>query len=79
MLKKIIDDRAVVGDKLVGPLQLVRAEQLDTLLAVEDRLVLEGIEPVVHMLVDLGMAVGILLIGYFWPENKIAVLLQQKT
>ena len=68
MLKKIIDDRAVVGDKLVGPLQLVRAEQLDTLLAVEDRLVLEGIEPVVHMLVDLGMVVGILLIGYFWSE-----------
>ena len=68
MLKKIIDDRAVVGDKLVGPLQLVRAEQLDTLLAVEDRLVLEGIEPVVHMLVDLGMVVGILLIGHFWSE-----------
>ena len=68
MLKKIIDDRAVVGDKLVGPLQLVRAEQLDTLLAVEDRLVLEGIEPVVRKLVDLGMVVGILLIGHFWSE-----------
>ena len=68
MLKKIIDDMAVAGDKLVGPLQLVRAEQLDTLLAVEDRLVLEGIEPVVHMLVDLGMVVGILLIGHFWSE-----------
>ena len=68
MLKKVIDDKAVVGDKLVGPLQLVRAEQLDTLLAVEDRLVLEGIEPVVRKLVDLGMVVGILLIGHFWSE-----------
>jgi len=68
VLKKVIDDKAVVGDKLVGLLQLVRAEQLDTLLAVEDRLVLEGIEPVVRKLVDLGMVVGTLLIGHFWSE-----------